>query len=147
MSLVIYLEEMKKFQRNLLDYIDSETNIEEKYPNLIIFLDDIEIHNDQYKIKSLFYLILKISYNHQRQTGFFNKIKQILHLFKNDMQVYFSNSELFNIFNSNKRLLLFLFEKKIIIVDEYIIKKIIENPKYILDINIINIGKCKIYIW
>ena len=56
---------MKKIQENRLDYIDSEINLEEKYQKLIKIFDDIKIRNNQFKIKSLFYLILKISNNHQ----------------------------------------------------------------------------------
>ena len=41
-----YLEEMKKIHENLLDYIDSETNIEEKYQNLNNIFEDIKIHNN-----------------------------------------------------------------------------------------------------
>ena len=43
-----FLEEMKKIQSNLLDYIDSEMITNEKYQNL----------------KSNHYLIIKISNNH-----------------------------------------------------------------------------------
>ena len=131
MSIEKYLEEMKKIHENLLDYIDSETNIEEKYQNLKNIFEDIKIHNNQFEIKSLFYLIVKISNNHHRESGFFSKIEQILELFKDDMSKYFSNSELFHIFKSNKRLLLFLFEENIMIMDEYIVKKIIKNEKYL----------------
>ena len=131
MSIEKYIEEMKKIQENILDYIDSGTNIEEKYRDLNNLFDDIQIHNNQFKIKSLLYLIVKICNNHQRESGFFNKIERILYLFKNDMQKYFSNSELFHIFKSNKRLLLFLFEERIMIMDENIVKKIIKNQKYL----------------
>ena len=129
MSIEKYLEEMRKIQENLLDFIDYETNIEEKYQNLKNIFDDINIHNNQFEIKSLFYTIVKISNSHYRESGFFSKIEQILKLFKNDMSKYFSNSELFHIFKSNKRLLLFLFEENIMIMDEYIVKKIIKNQK------------------
>ena len=84
MSIEKYLEEMRKIQENLLDYIDYEIGIEEKYPNLKNIFKDINIHNNQFEIKSLFYLIIiKISNNHHRESGFFSKIEQILKLFKN----------------------------------------------------------------
>ena len=83
------------------------------------------------QIKSLMHLILHISNDHHREEGFFDKIEQILKLFKEDLLKYFSNSELFNIFKSNKRILLFLIEEQIIIVDEYITKKITTTRKYV----------------
>ena len=126
----VYLEEMKKIQQNLLDLLDYEKNIEEKYQNLKNVFDDIKIYDDQYKIKSLMYLLLHICKNHHREEGFFNKIEQILKLFKDSLQKYFSNSELFHIFKSNKRILLFLIEEKIMTLDEFIAKRIIKG-KYL----------------
>ena len=40
MSIEKYLEEMRKIQENILDFIDYETNIEEKYQNLKNIFDD-----------------------------------------------------------------------------------------------------------
>ena len=94
MSAEEYLNEMKTIQRNLLEYINNEANVEENYQNLIQIFDDIKIYDNQYKVKSLFYLTLTISNNHHRGTDFFNKIEKILLHFKDDMKKYFSNSEL-----------------------------------------------------
>ena len=66
MSIEKYLEEMKNIQENLLDYIDSETNVDDKYQNLKNILEDIKIHDNQFEIKPLLYLIVKISNNHHR---------------------------------------------------------------------------------
>ena len=125
-----YLEEMQKIQQNLLDLLDYENDVEEKYQYLKNIFDDIKIYDDQYKIKSLMYLLLHICKNHHREEGFFNKIEQILKFFIEDLQKYFSNSELFHIFKSNKRILLFLIEEKIMIFDEFIAKRIIKG-KYL----------------
>ena len=42
-----------------------------------------------------------------------------------------TNSEIFNLFQSNKRILLFLIENKIIIIDYYIYLKIYEKDNYL----------------
>ena len=81
-----FLEEMEKIQTTLLDFLEHGDNDEEKYQNLIYIFNDIKIYDNQFKIKSLFYLILKISNNHYRETEFFNKIEKILQVFKDDMQ-------------------------------------------------------------
>ena len=122
-----YLGEMKKIQLNLLDLLDYENEVEEKYQTLKNIFDDIKIHDNEYKIKSLMYLLLHISNDHHREEGFFGKIEHILKLFKDDLQKYFSNSELFHIFKNNKRILLFLIEEKIINFDEFIAKRIIKD--------------------
>ena len=124
-----YLNEMKKIQQNILDLLDYENDTEEKYQNLKNIFADINIHDNQYKIKSIMYLLLNICKNHHREEGFFSKIEQILNLFKEDLHKYFSNSELFHIFKGNKRILLFLIEEKIITFDEFIAKQI-TNDKY-----------------
>lgn len=49
--------------------------------------------------------------------------------FKNQIIKQFSNLEIFHIFKSNKRILLFLIEEKMMIIDEQIFK-IITLPKY-----------------
>lgn len=77
MSIKELIEEMKNIQINLLDFLDHEDDIEEKYQNLIHIFNEIKIHDDNYKIKSLFYLILKIANNHHRESDFFAKIEKI----------------------------------------------------------------------
>ena len=93
MSSEEFLEEMKKIQANLIDFLEHDDNNEEKYQNLIKIFDDIKIHDNQFKIKSLFYLILKISNHHHREPEFFSKIEKILQLFKDDMKKYFPNDD------------------------------------------------------
>lgn len=122
MSVQEYLKEMREIQEKLLDYLDNEGD----FQNLIDKFDEINIRSDQHKLKTLFYLLLKISNNHHRTSNLFDKIEQILQLFKDEMTKYFSNSDIFNIFKSNKKLLLFLIENNIMTVDEYIARKIID---------------------
>ena len=47
--------------------------------------------------------------------------------FKQSLQQTFSNSEIFEIFKGSKRILLFLFNEKVIIIDEYIVFRITSN--------------------
>lgn len=63
---------------------------------------------------------------------FFSKIVQILSYFEKEIKFNFSNSEIFGIFSNNKQIFLYLFEKKIIVIDESIVKFMIEkgNKKY-----------------
>lgn len=59
-----FLEVMKKIQKNLIDFIEHGDNNEEQYQNLIEIFDGIKIHDNQFKIKPLLYLILKIGRAH-----------------------------------------------------------------------------------
>ena len=130
MDIKNFLKEMKKIQTNLIDYLDHEDNKGEKYQNLINLFDEIKIHGDHMKIKPLLYLILNISNNCHRKSEFLGKIFSILQIFKDEMKKYFSNIELFHIFKSNKRLLLFLHEENMMTMDESIVNKFRNNKKY-----------------
>ena len=125
------LEEMQKIQSNLLGFFDNEANVEENYQNLCISFDEFKISDDLYALKSLLHLLLKLANNHHRSPNFFSKIKQILYFFKEDIIKYFSNSEIFNIFKSNKCILLYFIEENILTMDKYIINKIISTKKYL----------------
>lgn len=117
MEIQEYLEKECFIQNNLLDYLDNENGYEEYFENLMNFLIEQQIKDDRFELKSLFQLITKISNNHHRTINFFDKIEQIIITFKELIKTFFSNYEIFNIFKSNKRILLFLFEEKILTPD------------------------------
>ena len=118
------LEKMTKIQRNLLDFIDNDDNIEENFQNLKTLFDDQKIQEDQNDLLLLLSLITDIANNHHRVPNFYEKIDKILLYLKNTIQKYYSNFEIFDIFKSNKRILLFFIEEKILIIDQSITNKI-----------------------
>ena len=127
MNIPKYIEEMRNIQMKLLNYLDDDDRCEENYQNLKDIINDIQIQNNPHKLKSVLYMVNKISKNHYRKPNFFSKIEQILLIFKNDIKKYFSNKEIFHIFKSYKRILLFLFEENILIMDKYIVKTIMKG--------------------
>ena len=122
---------MQKIQENLLNYLENETNTEENFQILKSIFEDSKIYDDKHEFQLLLHLIVKIANNHYRGPDFHSKIEKILQIFKDCLKKNYSNTEIFNIFKSNKRILLFLIEEQIIIFDEYIVKKIVKNNKYI----------------
>lgn len=94
---------MRNIQINILDYISDESDNDEKFENIMKLLD--KIHENKYELKSLLFLIVNISNNQYRTANFFSKIERILIVFKDYLKMYFSNSEIFHIFKSNKRIL------------------------------------------
>ena len=108
MALQEYLEKMKDIHAQIILYLDYEVNDEENYENLFQLLVDQKIRNDSHELKLFLHLILKIANNHHHTTDFFDKIEKILHIFKNEIPSYLSNLEIFTIFKTNKRILLFL---------------------------------------
>ena len=126
-----YLNMMRTIQEIILNFLEDEAKSEE---NLLILrnkLINLKISDSKYDLLSLLHLISKIGNNYHRFPIFFNKIEKILQLFKEDIKKYFSNSEIFTIFKSNKRILLFLIEQQIVVVDEFIVRKITKTDKYI----------------
>ncbi|KAK8897974.1 hypothetical protein M9Y10_000218 [Tritrichomonas musculus] len=126
-----YLESMKMIHESLLLFLEDETNDIKKFKDFTIIINDQKICDDQHRLRSFLHLLLKIGDNHNRNNYFFNKIEQILTLLKDHMKKYFSNFDIFTIFRSNKRILLFLIEEKIIVMDKHIAKKITTNNYYI----------------
>ena len=66
-------------------------------------------------------LILNIADNHHRFKGFFEKIERIFLGIKDEIKQTLSDLELLNIFIDNRMILLFLFEKEIIPLNESVI--------------------------
>ena len=145
-----YLEKMANIHQNLIEYVDNEdaANAEDYFIKFKDFISTIKIQENKHEFKSFLYLLIKIVNNHHRIDSFINKIERILSLFKEDIKKNFSNFELFHIFKSNKRILLFLFEEKIMIFDESIAKRIIKGkyldykyPQYKFNQKLFNLKK------
>ena len=112
------------------DFLDPSTSsIEERYQNLIQVIKDQKIKEDKYDLIILLNIIVKISNNINRHSTFFNRIAKILLELKETIKQTFTNHELFNLFKSNKVLLLFLFKEEMIKIDYFIIN-IIQSEKY-----------------
>ena len=124
-----YINKKKNLYVKLLEFLDDENNKEENYQNLMKILEDQKIKEDFREFKSTLHLINKISNNHNRSENFFSKIEKIFMIFKETIKKYFTSYDIFRIFNDNKRVLLFLFNEKIVIPDKNIVT-IMSRNKY-----------------
>ncbi|KAK8846464.1 hypothetical protein M9Y10_020486 [Tritrichomonas musculus] len=124
MSIEEVKEKMKRIQNAILEFLENESNEEENYANFVKLIAEYRMIEDKYEVKSILRLVNIIGNNHQRVHNFISKIEQILLHFKKDINKYFSNSEIFQLFKKNKRILLFLIEEKIIIIDEYFVSQV-----------------------
>lgn len=115
------LEKMQKVQVSLLEYIDDN---EMNFNDFIELLEKLQIQSDIHEFTLFNYFLSKISGYHYRFPNFFNKIFQILQYFKDNYKKYYSNHKIFEIFKSNKRIILFLIEEKILSFDDIIISEI-----------------------
>ena len=124
MSIQQYLDNMKNIYNLVIDFIDGEEeeedNDDENFQRIIDSIKSRESFKNRDEWHEILLLINKISKHHHRNHGFFEKIEKILTFYENETKQTFSNIELFQIFKNNKRILLFLFQKEFIIVDENI---------------------------
>ena len=86
MELQSYIDKMKNIQKNLLEFIDSEENIEENFQNLTKIFHDENILKSKHKIKTILYILLNIANNHHRTPNFFSKIEKILIFMKDSIK-------------------------------------------------------------
>ena len=114
MNLNSFIEEMRLIQESILKFINEESDMEENYQNLINNFESKKIIEDRNQFKSLLYLLYGIFKNHNRSSTFINKFEQIFQFLKDRITETFTNSEIFDIFKNDKRILLILFESKII---------------------------------
>lgn len=121
------LEKMKMLHSYVLDWLGKVEDIEEHSGNLFSFIDKQNIKNSGPELKMFLHLLSKLAKNHHRTDTFFDQIFKILDQYKTNIQKFFSNSEIFKIFKSNKRILLFLFDEDILSFDESIYR-IISDP-------------------
>lgn len=121
---------MKNLQQKMLEFIDKEDNIEENFQNLIKIIEEQNISKDCSEFTLFLRLIMAIADDHYRSSGFFDKIEQILQKYKSEIQQFFTNKELFSLFKTNKRILLFLVQQNMITFDEKILDKILIKSKY-----------------
>ncbi|KAK8876102.1 hypothetical protein M9Y10_006288 [Tritrichomonas musculus] len=117
---------MKNHEELILQYLNNNCD-ETDFNDLINNFKTQKVAENKNELKLLLHLICEIADNCHRSLNFFNKIDQILKFFENEMKQYFSNYSIFNIFKSNKRLLLFLFNEKILIPDKFIYSQIISS--------------------
>ena len=120
---------MQAIQKALLAYIEAEDPVGSHYANLIKVLDDFQVRENKHDLNILLHIIISIFKHHYRNPDFFPKIFGFLKNLSKEIKTFFSNYTIFNIFKGNKRILLFLIEEQILLIDKTIVS-IFQSPKY-----------------
>ena len=130
MEITEYINQMKEFYDFLLSFLENEDDIDEyDFENLINFFERQKFKENREELKNLLNLISIISKNHHRHHYFINRIEKILLYFKEDIKQTFSNSEIFEFFKNDKRILLFLFKNEILMPNDFILNYILETKE------------------
>ena len=124
-----YLDDYKELYNVLIRYIEDENNDNESFHNLITLIEKQEIKKSHEEMILFFNLLIQISNNHHRFPTFFTKIEKIILTFSESIKDNFTNYEIFDIFQSNKILILFLIDNKFIIIDENIVKRMMSRSQ------------------
>ena len=119
-----YFDKMRDIQETLLSFLEDEAA--GNFEQFIELINNKIDRNSKIEMKEFLQLISKISDNHHRSLNFIDKIEQIIKYYVNEIKTNFSNYNIFNTFKKNKRLLLFLFNEKIIKPDQSIFSIISE---------------------
>ena len=113
-----YIVKIQNLYNHLIRYVDSVENSNDDYQMLEFFLNQEQITKNKDDLKLLLNLINRITNNHLRQSNLRQNIEKIIDKIRGDINELLTNFELFYLFVKNKLMLLLLFEKKIIIIDE-----------------------------
>ena len=117
-----YLDERKTLYNHLLDFIDNSYEDQNNFTTLISYIQNQNITQNKNELHLFLSLLTTIANNHHRYSNFFNKIDNILSFLNLIIKQTFSNLEIFDIFKSNNRLLLFFIKNDFFTND----KKIME---------------------
>ncbi|KAK8860607.1 hypothetical protein M9Y10_012272 [Tritrichomonas musculus] len=123
---------MKAVHNFILVFLDNE---DEEKQNLDDFYELLNFQQNQLDIqelKSILYLISKINKNHNRKPFFFDKIKKLILILKNEIKQSLSNNEIYTIFKKNKLILLYLIDEGILVFDSNISNKISRYKDYFI---------------
>ena len=118
MNIIEQIEKMKQIQNSILEFVDKEDDTEEYFQNIITQIEDINLSKKKKGMKTLLYLLSKISNNHYRYPNFITKIERIIQRYKQEITNFFSNFEIYKIFRKNCLILLFLYKEEIMKMDD-----------------------------
>ncbi|KAK8876181.1 hypothetical protein M9Y10_006371 [Tritrichomonas musculus] len=129
MQIQQFLAKMNEIQTNVLTFIERDTNSNEDFENLKLFLNSSQIKLNRQELREFLLLINNISANYSSYPTFYEKIERIILIFRTEIQQFYSNFDVFMIFHSNKRILLFLIQQNLLNFDQNI-AQIICSEKY-----------------
>ncbi|KAK8837372.1 hypothetical protein M9Y10_036805 [Tritrichomonas musculus] len=124
-----YIEQKKKLQSLLLNFVENKEEASEDYNLLIEEIRKQLNMEDGNDLREFLHLISNVTYYHHRQQGFIEKIEQIINYFKNDIRQILSNSRIYDIFKDNKMMLLILFRNNLLSVNQDFIYRIRNNDE------------------
>ena len=126
-----YIDRKKEIHTLLLSFLENNQENDFNFNYLIQNIRSEKLESNREELEHFLRLIINISNNHCRKGNLIQKVEKIILNLKDEITQTFSNSEVFNIFNSNKLILIFLLDNKILKFDDNICTEVM----YKIDLN------------
>lgn len=127
MEVEAWIKQKKELYTHILSFLESESDSKNDFLALTKIIEYQKIVKNEQSIKETLQLLCKIGCNYHRCSVFFNRLALIIEYLKKEV-LPIKDTEIIDIYKSNKRLLLLLFEHKVINLDE-------SNTKYLFEKN------------
>lgn len=121
MELKGYISQKKRIYLSFLTFLEnSNEDDDNNFQNLISIVQSQKCVENKEEFHHFLRLLVNFADNYHRDVELFEKITKILSFFSNEIKRTFSNIELFDIFSTNKLILLYLIDKTIITLNNAI---------------------------
>ena len=125
----ILIEPFKKIEEAVLEFLECNSDIEEKYSEVEQLLEDNKILDNKYSILLTLAMLADVyAYTSGLNKGDFGKMEKILLYFKEYLTEYQDKEEIIDLFRKNKSILLFFLDNEILQFDDTFIKFLINDP-------------------
>ncbi|KAK8897626.1 hypothetical protein M9Y10_015588 [Tritrichomonas musculus] len=122
MEVEIIIQRMKKIYSFIMEFIDSNENVE--IDDLIQYFESQEILNNKEEITAILKLLSIIADNHHRSPNLISKLETIFQFLFKEIGSIIPDLQIYKIFRNNKRVLLLFFERGFIQPNEYILSDV-----------------------
>lgn len=120
MKMQKYLETIKDIHKYFIEYIEKDDNYQKEEDLLIQLITDKKIEENKFILEEILETISQIATYHHQVNNFYEKIQSIILFFKESIKKNIPNPIIYNIFEGNKQILLFLMNQGILTTDSSI---------------------------
>ena len=130
-----YIEDKKNLYTQILEFLeDSDEHNDDKvtkesFEKLINVIKSQQIETDKEEMRQFVEIIKSIGENHHRDHHFNKGINQLLLHYKQQIKQTLSNSEIYHMFEDNKKVVLFLLKQDIITISDEISKEMMNKQE------------------
>ena len=123
-----YIDDKKNLYSSILEFLEeSDGYNNDGFQKLIDVIRNQQIEGNSEEMRRFLEIIKSIGENHHRDQHFNDEINQILEHYKDQIKQTLSNTEIFHIFENNKKIVLFLLKTNIITINDEICHEILNK--------------------